>query len=183
MRSRRRPIDFVRQQNIRKDRSLCKPKILRLGVKNASPGNISRDKIGGELNPAKLPRETFRQRPSDQRLADSRHIFEQNMLPGKKRDQNLTDHLPLAEHNRRHILFKFRDFFRNTVGIRHCFSPMGGQLFQTCRECGRLVRKHRFYDRVVLNRPCDNYPSNVLYSIRPPPLVQEKREIFDFSFL
>ena len=54
LRARRRPIDLVREQNVRKDRPLLEPKAPVLGIINRAPENVRGQQIGGELDATEL---------------------------------------------------------------------------------------------------------------------------------
>ena len=73
-----------------------------------------------------------------ERLADSRHIFQEHVLAGEQRDQAPADDLGLAEHHAAHVLFKLRN---------ELIELLAGQRFEFF--CGGSVKIHgaaRSYD-------------------------------------
>jgi predicted phosphoribosyltransferase len=60
-------------------------------------GNVGGHEIGGELDAAEAEAERLAQGTDEHRLAQARHALEQGMTPGKDGDENVADHVLLAD--------------------------------------------------------------------------------------
>ncbi len=98
LRSRRRSVDFIGQDNIRENRAAIENKLGGIRIKDAAAHNIAGQQVGRELNPTEDAVQAASQGLADQRLADSRHVLQQDMLASHQSDQAQTHHLRLA-HN------------------------------------------------------------------------------------
>ena len=87
----RRPVNFVRQENIGEDRPLNKPVFLlaRLLIhfQHVRAGNIGGHQVRGKLDPAELQVQHFGKRPDHHRLREARHADHQDMPLGNNRGQ------------------------------------------------------------------------------------------------
>ena len=60
-------------------------------MEDARAGDVGRHEIGGELDPGEPRAENVGQRPHEERLADTRHAFDEGMLATEDRDEGQVD--------------------------------------------------------------------------------------------
>ena len=80
-------------------------------------GDVGRHQVGRELDAAELQRQRVGQRADHQRLGQARHADQQAVAAGEQGDQQLLDHLPLADDHLRQL--------RSNLLIR-CLQLLGG---------------------------------------------------------
>jgi hypothetical protein len=99
LRFRRRAIDLIREHHVPKDRPghEDEPAAFRRLLENLHPGDVRRHEIRRELDPSELQVKDLRDRLHEQRFGQARSAGDQAMPPGKERDQDLLDHLLLAD--------------------------------------------------------------------------------------
>ncbi len=106
LRSRRRPVDFVGQQDVAEDRPRVEPEIATDGVVDRRAEDVGRQQIGSELNPAVLRIDAPSQRLGQCRLAHARHVFDQDRPPRQQgHDQNI-DAVALAKNDALEVPFQ-----------------------------------------------------------------------------
>ena len=69
--------------------------------------DVTGHQVGGELDAPKIKLQRFAEGAHQQGLAKSRHAFEQAMTASKKTDQQLLDHVRLADHGNRDCAAQF----------------------------------------------------------------------------
>ena len=79
MRLLRRPVDFIGQDEMGKDRSLFGPKAAECGVEDASSNDVRGQQVGSELNALELRADRVGERHHRQRFGQSGHPLEQDM--------------------------------------------------------------------------------------------------------
>ena len=87
---------FIGQQDMAKDRTRTKAKLLRCGLEHTDTENVRREQIRGELNPPEGASHGCGQGPGQRRLADTGNILDQKMTTGQEGDDGLPDHIRLA---------------------------------------------------------------------------------------
>ena len=138
---RRRPIDFVGEQDIGENRSLQELELPspggRVFLKNIRSGDVGRHQVRRKLNSVELQVENFRQGADEQGLGQTRHADEETMTFGKKSDQDLFDNSVLADNHLANLtdhrvalvgkFFYFRDFvLLNFSGLHPVSFSLGG---------------------------------------------------------
>ncbi len=76
------PVDFIRQHNLRHDRTRSKLKFARNLIKDRHSGDITGKHIRCKLDPAELAAERACQAARQHGFANSRYIFDQQDDPG-----------------------------------------------------------------------------------------------------
>lgn len=106
----RRAINFVRQHDIRKnwprDELPGGGFPFRSGSGHGASRNFRRKQVRRELNPAELRVDASCQSPREQRLSNSRNVFQQQMLPRQKRGQAKLNGPGFAEKNEFHLVLE-----------------------------------------------------------------------------
>ena len=104
----RRAVDFVGQDDVREQRAFEKPPLARARAAvlfdNLGAGDVRRHQVGRELDPAERQVQRPSQRADHQRLGQPRHAFQQAVPAAEERDQQLFDHLVLADDHLRQLL-------------------------------------------------------------------------------
>ena len=67
-------------------------------------GDVGRHQVGRELNAAEVERQALGQRRDHQRLGQARHAFQDAVAAAEQRDQQLLDHLVLADDHAAKLL-------------------------------------------------------------------------------
>ncbi len=101
---RRRAIDLVDEQDIRKHRPGHEFERALGLVEDRKAGDVRRQQIGSALQAAKLPAQGLRNRAREHRLADARDVVEQQMAAAEEGGYGKQDLLLLAVHNAAQIL-------------------------------------------------------------------------------
>ena len=114
LRSRRRAVDFVGEDDVRENRARDELEILRLRAVNVGADDVERDEVGSELNSGKSRVQTARERLAEKRFTDAGNVFEKKVSFGEKGDEGLT------------IRFRFSDkgafdVFRQPLNCRRDF--------------------------------------------------------------
>ena len=126
LRPRRGAIDLVGQHDVGEDRPAAEHELARLGVVEAAAGDVARQEIGRELDPAELAGEAAGHRLAHQRLAHPRHVLQQDVLAGQQGHQRPPHHVVLAEHHAADVLAKLSDQFADVHrGVRESFISTG----------------------------------------------------------
>ena len=97
----RRAIDFVGQNDVGEQRAGQETKLARAGalvlLDYFRAGDVGRHQVGRELNAVEFERQRVGQRANHQRLGQARHADQQTMAAREQRDEQLLDHLALAD--------------------------------------------------------------------------------------
>jgi hypothetical protein len=96
----RRAVDLVGEHDVREQRSLLELEVLpAVGVlhDDVRADDVRWHQVRRELNPRERQLEAFRQRLDEQRLAETRHAFEQNVAAGEHADEDVIDDLAVAD--------------------------------------------------------------------------------------
>ncbi len=70
---------------------------LRVLDDDVRPDDVARHEVGRELDTREGEIEALRQRLDQQRLAEPRHTFEQDVAPGEQPDQDMVDDLVVTD--------------------------------------------------------------------------------------
>ena len=112
LRFRRRAVDFVGQDHVGEQRPFEKAEFAAAGravlLDDFGAGDVGRHQVGRELDAAERQAQAAGQRADHQRLGQARHAFQQAMAAAEERDQQLFDHLVLADDDLGQL---FEDFF------------------------------------------------------------------------
>src|SRR5580692_6003255 len=87
----RRPVDLVRQQQVREDRSVAELEPGGPRVVDQRAGHVSRHQVGRELHPLALQPQRRRERPDQQCLGHPGNAFQQHVALAQQRDQQPGD--------------------------------------------------------------------------------------------
>ena len=129
----RRPVDFVRQDHVREQRTgqedELPPAGLRIVLENVGSGDVGGHQVGGELDPLETQVHDPRDGADQQRFRQARHADQQAMAPAQQGDDHFLDHLMLADDHLAdllgHAFVGGRDFLDGLgVGVRHFRSPI-----------------------------------------------------------
>ena len=97
----RRAVDFVRQDQIGKNRTRqeLKPPLAtgRVLLDNVRAGDVRRHEVGGELDSAEGKVQRPGQATDQQRLGQPRHPHNQGVAAAEDREQHIIDHLPAGQ--------------------------------------------------------------------------------------
>ena len=96
---RRRPVELVDQHHGRQHRTRPEDPLPRVGLEHVDPGDVTRQEIGGALDPLHLQAEDAGQRSGECRLADAGSILDQDMAAGAHRSEHDVDRCVLAENH------------------------------------------------------------------------------------
>ena len=94
----RRAIDFVGEEQLREHRAADHAQLARRGIEDRVPRDVGRQHVGRELDAPVRQRERLRERADEQRLAEPRHAFDEDVTGGDERDEDLLDDGRLADH-------------------------------------------------------------------------------------
>ena len=101
LRLRRRAVDFVRQHDVREDRSGREHHLPAAGgrvfLDEVRPGDVRRHQVGRELDAGEPQVEHARHRVDEQRLGQSGCADDQAVAADEQRHQDLLDHLVLPD--------------------------------------------------------------------------------------
>ena len=95
---RRRPVDFVREENVCEDGAFDEAELPPPGIvliEDVCAGDVGRHQVGSELNPLELHVQDLSDRRNRQRLRQAGHADQQAMSTGEDRRENLLDDLRL----------------------------------------------------------------------------------------
>jgi hypothetical protein len=96
LRFRRRPVDLVAQDDVRKHRPLPEPEALAMVVPHVHAGHVRGEQVGRELDPAPRAAERAGQRLREHGLADAGHILEKDVSLGHEADHRQADDIVLS---------------------------------------------------------------------------------------
>src|SRR5208283_6116446 len=88
---RRRPVDLVREQDVREDRAPSEREPPLLGVEDLSARDVVRKEVGRELHALELEPERARERLREERLAKTGKVLDQEVAVRDQRGQHLLD--------------------------------------------------------------------------------------------
>jgi len=116
LRLRGRPIDFIRQNDVREHGAFGElegPLAAGQFLQDVGAGDVHRHQIGGKLNATEAQRHGLRQPADEECLGQPWDAHEQRVPPGEQTDDQLLDHLMLADDD-------FPQFVRQTgVDLTH----------------------------------------------------------------
>ena len=97
----RRAVDFVGQDHVAEQRpfeeaEIADPRAAIL-LDHVGAGDVGRHQVRRELNAAEAEIQRPAERADHERLGQARHAFQQAMAAAEERDQQLLDHLALAD--------------------------------------------------------------------------------------
>ena len=92
-------VDFVRQQDIREDRSMLEFELLLDGGIDGDPQHVRGQHVAGELDPLKAAVECPGERLAQGRFTHPWNAFNQQVATGEDRYQRQADHLILAAND------------------------------------------------------------------------------------
>ena len=88
LRLRRRAVDLVGEQQVREHRAALELEVALAGAvvffEDLGADDVARHQVGRELDAAEIERERLAERAHEQRLAESRHAFEQAVAAGER---------------------------------------------------------------------------------------------------
>ena len=87
LRSRRRAVDFVGENDVCEDRARDELEILRLRTVNFGADDVERNEVGGELDSSESRVQTASERLPEKRFADAGNVFEKKVSFGEKGDE------------------------------------------------------------------------------------------------
>ena len=97
----RRAVDLVGQDHVGEHRARQETKLARarslVFLDDLGAGDVGRHQVGRELDAVELQRQRIGQRADHQRLGQARHADQQAVAAGEDRDQQLLDHVALAD--------------------------------------------------------------------------------------
>ena len=100
-------------------------------------GDVGRHQVGRELDAAERQAQAAGQRADHQRLGQPRHAFQQAMAAAEERDQQLLDHLVLADDDLGKLL---QDFFTGLVQLADGGGIVGQRFeLEGCRTWMRIL--------------------------------------------
>ena len=119
LRPRRRPVDFVGQDDVRKDRPALELERPRLRVVHRHPDDVRRQHVRRELQPVERQVQTLGQHPRQHCLANPRHVIDQQVPPAHQPHQHPRHHFRLAQKDpvdvrpkaRQTVQMNARDFY------------------------------------------------------------------------
>ena len=146
--ARRGPVDFIGQHDLGDDGAGPKLELPAFLVIVVDAGDVRRHQIRRELNPLELAIQGISQGPGQGRLANARHILDQDMPPAQHGGQGQLHHFPLAHQGLPHIALNpghsrghpADDFRSEDIGV-HPVSP--GPLPPARRPGGALADNPR----------------------------------------
>ena len=100
-------------------------------------GDVGRHQVGRELHAAERQAQAAGQRADHQRFGQPRHAFQQAMAPAEERNQQLFDHLVLADDDLGKLL---EDFFAGLVQLADGGRIVGGETVRAWSGSVNLVR-------------------------------------------
>ena len=103
---------------MREHRSRPEPEIALPLVEIGQPGDVARQQVGGELDPAECAAERFCERAGQRRLAHARHILDQHVALGQHCRQQQPGHLPLANQHLVDLVENVPGDLGNRRGVR-----------------------------------------------------------------
>ncbi len=118
---RRRAVDFVREDDLREDRSLHEPQRARsvILVEDLGAGDVRRHQVGRELDTLEAEIENLRQRLDQQRFREPRDARDQAVAAAEQRHQHFIDDVILPDDDlakfRKNFLAAGRDFIGQTL--------------------------------------------------------------------
>ena len=108
LRFRRRAVDLVRQNHVRKNRPVEELELplagLRILIDDLRARDVARHQVGRELDALERQIDRLRQRGDEQRFRQPRHAHEQCVAPRENRDQHFVDHLVLSDDDLRELM-------------------------------------------------------------------------------
>ena len=126
LRFRRRAVDFIGQQNVRKNRTGDERPGAMAGAgiffDDVGAGDVGRHQIGRELNAVKTKAQRARQRAHQQRLGGAGKTREQTMPSHEQRDENTLDDVFLAYDDLMHLA---ADLILNILEALDAFAHFG----------------------------------------------------------
>ena len=93
-----RPVDFIGQHQIVKDRPLLEDKAAGFGTIDFGAGDVGRQQVRGELNAVELCFDTFCQLFDGFGFRQARRPFDQHMAVSQQRDQQAVNEFFLTEN-------------------------------------------------------------------------------------
>lgn len=118
----RSTVDFIRKHEIGEDRALVNLELLALLGVDKSPGDICRQEVRSELNPAEPCIDSLRQCTDSQCLGKARNSFQEDVSIGQEADEEVLNKMLLAYYDLTHLhcknvherafsLYAFVEFF------------------------------------------------------------------------
>ena len=123
-------VDLVGQDEVSYHRSVLEHQLVSaafLFVQHHRAHDVGRHKIGRELNPGEFELQGRRQRTRQQRLADTRHPFQQRMTVAQQRRQQRLDNLVVPHEDLLHLLLQPRKHLDEAVHL--CLGHAGVRWF------------------------------------------------------
>ena len=103
----RSSVDLIRQQHLRKDRTLVEDQIAVPGfsilLNDVRTGDVGRHQVGSKLDAMKRKTHRFRQGFHHECLSQPRDTFQQTVSTCQNRDQQLFDDIFLSDNNASHL--------------------------------------------------------------------------------
>ncbi len=109
LRARRGAVDFVGQHDLGKERAGAELEIGGLGIENGAAGDVVGQEIGRALDAFEGAAEAAGQGAGQHGLGHARHVLQQHVPFGQKRDQSQDDLIAFADDD-------FLDIVNNAVG-------------------------------------------------------------------
>ncbi len=127
---RRRAVDLVGQHDVGKHRAGQEPELAGAGclilLDHLGARDVGRHQVRRELHAAELEAERVGQRADEQRLRQARHAFQDAVTPGEQGDEQLLDHVLLADNHLAKLsgepavrVAEALDRFKVRIGKRH----------------------------------------------------------------
>ena len=102
LRARGGPVDLVGQEHVREDGAALEcevPPPLGVLLQHASPQDVPRHQVGGELDAPEAKVESGREAPHQRRLAQTRNALDQRVSAAEQAEEQLLDHLLLTQES------------------------------------------------------------------------------------
>ncbi len=93
------PVDFVGENQLRKDRAGQETEFAALAVEDRDAGDVGRQQVAGELDAGELQAEQAGQSMGQGSLAEAWQIFDQQVAAGKQAGCGESDFVRLAEND------------------------------------------------------------------------------------
>ena len=105
----RRAIDFVGQDQVRKNRAELGRELAAARIVNQRADQVRRQQVGRELQPLKAGLDAGGQRLDGERLGEAGHAFEQDVAVGEQAEQEPVDQIFLADDDVTDLLAQGRN--------------------------------------------------------------------------
>jgi hypothetical protein len=126
---RRRPVDLVREDEVREDRAGLEAEdpLAVLLDEDVRAGDVGRHQVGGELDPVERAVDDVGDRPDEHRLAEPGHALKQDVAVGEEAGHRLPDELALADDHPTDLVLDRSRPLRERLGCQAIGRGPGGR--------------------------------------------------------